>query len=442
MGGYELMQLIEQTKQEFRNKAEAALLYGSPMPAAYTSLGQNAINEVMQLQTKISKYRWNMELCENDGPDTCKVKNKNPATNSVLKKVVNARSCDLLPSTDPDATELASIRFSASGQFSEYQFSHLVSFLTTTDGTHTTVSPSKIYIVDLRKEVRGFINGKPITLREGKINTISYYDTTGNEYATAISGLKTIAPTTGIDIYTKPLKGAQQANAHYVAQFKTEEDIVTGYTKPGESAPAGIHSINIRIQDHTRPSDETVDQFVSFVTSLSFSGSSDDPWVHFHCSGGHGRATTGSIMYYIMRKTLADLRTMTINDIFKKVAKLGGKDFTQPYDFNAEVRDNDLCLASWESSHHNAKLKFMDYFLAYVIATDHGKKDVAGPNSHIWSVWCQSDPTENKCNGFYTPDVIPALKTIGECYVGSGINVDFLFTDNAQLPILSEAETD
>ncbi len=77
----------------------------------------------------------------------------------------------------------------------------------------------------------------------------------------------------------------------------------------------GLRYLHLIVRDHTRASDDAVDQFVEFVKDLD-----DNAWLHFHCSAGRGRTTTFMALYDIMKNG----EKVSLKDIVRRQHYLGG----------------------------------------------------------------------------------------------------------------------
>ena len=58
----------------------------------------------------------------------------------------------------------------------------------------------------------------------------------------------------------------------------------------------GFEYIRLPMRDHSWPTAESIDTFVSFVKSID----PDQSWLHFHCMGGRGRTGVMMMLYDMM----------------------------------------------------------------------------------------------------------------------------------------------
>lgn len=123
----------------------------------------------------------------------------------------------------------------------------------------------------------------------------------------------------------------------------------------------GNSYVRIPVTDHRIPSDEAVDQFVTFYRELPA-----DVWVHYHCSAGKGRSSTFMVMHDIM----SNGDTLSLKDILRRQGELGGKNFTL------------TCSSeSWKAPYERERMHFIHMFYRYHHET-HG--------SIPWSEWTKN----------------------------------------------------
>lgn len=182
---------------------------------------------------------------------------------------------------------------SGSGQFSELSFKGLVSAL----------SQSLMIVVDLRQESHGLINGKAVSWTDGRYNWAN-------------------AQCTSEEIERDERKHLQQAvengqlllNAHTIPQEWIVERV---QTEKEFICSLGFPYVRIPVQDHCRPTDQVVDQFVQLIVSLP-----PETWIHFHCRAGKGRTTTFLTMYDMM----LNASHVSLESILTRHKLIGGTD--------------------------------------------------------------------------------------------------------------------
>lgn len=193
-----------------------------------------------------------------------------------------------------DLSGLEDLNISGSSQFTELSLSNVKESINT---------DLPIYIIDLRKESHGFINGDAVSLFSpgNKIN----------------AGLPLNAVLKREDLFIKSIPLNRSINLDidkYTIIPKTtynEENLV----KNNE-----LDYFRIPVNDNERPTDEMVDRFISFTKSLP-----KDKWIHFHCKEGDGRTTTFMILYDIMN----NYKTVSLDNIIERQVSLNSLNLTK-----------------------------------------------------------------------------------------------------------------
>ena len=193
-----------------------------------------------------------------------------------------------------DLSGLEDLNISGSSQFTELSLSKVKESINT---------DLPIYIIDLRKESHGFINGDAVSLFSpgNKIN----------------AGLPLNAVLKKEDLFIKSIPLNRSINLDidkYTIIPKTtynEENLV----KNNE-----LDYFRIPVNDNERPTDEMVDRFISFTKSLP-----KDKWIHFHCKEGDGRTTTFMILYDIMN----NYKTVSLDNIIERQVSLNSLNLTK-----------------------------------------------------------------------------------------------------------------
>lgn len=219
--------------------------------------------------------------------------------------------------TDPadheaDTAGLAELKASASGQFSQYGLKHM----------KNVIPNDRITIVDLRQECHGYVNGM----------AVSWYGEKNDSNKGMIQEDIIALERKKLDEYIE----ADSVDFDYIEgkSFQLAEAITgprTVYSEEELAEIEGFEYVRFCVTDHHRPPDEVVDQFVEFVKALT-----NDSWLHFHCRGGVGRATSFILMYDMMRN--AD--KVSLSDILNRQQKIGGRDmYRMIHDHGAALYD-------------------------------------------------------------------------------------------------------
>jgi hypothetical protein len=194
-------------------------------------------------------------------------------------------------------TGLNNLKISGSGQFSEKTFMAMIRYL--------PIRSEKLIVIDLRQESHGFINGQPVSWTDGNHNYANANKTKSEIEADEYQRLRLAVRAKQIVI--NPLKEPIKLSVFAV---KTERDLVESY---------GSTYIRLPVQDHNRPANEIIDQFIQLVKSLS-----SDYWIHIHCKGGKGRTTTFLTLYDIIQNA----HHVSLQDILARQYLMGGVDLT------------------------------------------------------------------------------------------------------------------
>lgn len=283
---------------------------------------------------------------------------ENCSSESDLVLVENMKNIEALPKrfrTPKDALKTSSkdinlngfleLNASASGQFSEKSLSAIQNKLQ---------SPKNLYIVDLRQESHGFINGTAVSWYAfkdwGNIN--KSLDAILAEECRFLNLAFKQRNITIYQILTKTGTGAiatKKPIDFAVNEIHTEAELV---------ASQCFKYFRIPVTDHLKPTTEDVDRFIQFVRNLP-----QNSWIHFHCSAGQGRSTSFLTMYDIM----INAKTVSLEDIFLRQAAIGGLDFNKPPKHS-----------SWKYTSAVERVDFLKDFYTYCL----GNKD---NYNQLWS---------------------------------------------------------
>ncbi len=227
--------------------------------------------------------------------------------------------------TTPSFLGLAELNASGSAQFSQQSLKKVME----------SIPNWNITVVDLRQEPHGILNGMAIT----------WYS--HNNWTNTGLSKEEIE----LDQQERMLKLISNPKA-FVYTSKHKEDSFTVSVKVVESEEEistrlGLGYKRIFATDHTRPSDEAVEDFVNFVKTLE-----DGTWLHFHCSAGQGRTTTFMAMYDMMKNA----SQVSAEDIINRQALIGGLDLLS-------IPDVD----HWKYPYVVARAEFVVEFYRYCI---------------------------------------------------------------------------
>ncbi len=195
----------------------------------------------------------------------------------------------------------AGLKACASGQFSE---KNLLAVLPALSG--------KIWIVDLRQESHGFINGIPISWfgKQNQSNQGLSVEEIQNRELKLLSHLTQNDTATVHEI-------ADKKSGNILSTITKEITIKQVESESQLASRLKMNYFRLPVLDHHRPNDATVESFIHFFKTLP-----PDAWVYFHCRGGVGRSTT----FMVMVDMLLHAKTETIEEIVKRQVALGGSD--------------------------------------------------------------------------------------------------------------------
>ncbi len=255
--------------------------------------------------------------------------------------------------TIPSRKGLDTLRVSASGQPAEPALSSLYRRIRNAAG-----DGADIWLVDLRQESHGFINGKYAVswykdrnwANKGMPPAMAERDELGR-LAALIGSRTTFEPMGNYD------------TAHLEA---VTEDVRTAVPEREPAVRAGFKYLRIPATDQAAPNDAAIDEFVTFAAALP-----KDAWLHLHCHAGHGRTTTFLVFFDIMKNP-----EVPLEEIVARQHALGGTDLFNTED---EVR--------WRA---REKTKRADTVRAFY---EYAKVARADGFRTLWSQWKKSRMT-------------------------------------------------
>lgn len=244
-----------------------------------------------------------------------------------------------------DETGLDTLNISGSRQFSIEQFNQLSNVL------DEVAKNKEVYIIDLRQENHGFVNGYPISYY--KLHNWANRDLSLEEIKFNQEKLFSHLENKNMTIYLKDDEKASKDNIELtVKEYISEEELVTN---------KGYKYINIPCVDHVWPSDENIDVFINFVKTIDM----DKVWLHFHCVAGEGRTGTFMCLYDMMKNP-----SISMKDIMYRQTKLGSN-----YPLYLQEKDN------WKKELYQEKAD--NFVLLYEYVQENYKDNY----SISWSDW-------------------------------------------------------
>ncbi len=243
------------------------------------------------------------------------------------------------------------LRASASGQFSGDELCNLL--------TAIPAIKSQIWIIDLRQESHGFIDGIPVSWylakNGGNINKSStQIQKEETKLLFELSKQKSVAVYKIIKLGGGKVSFGP-ATTMIPELVETEQQLVTSH---------GANYKRIYVLDHNKPDDREVDQFINFIRKVK-----PQDWLHFHCRGGKGRSSTFIVMYDIIRNG----HNSSLDKIIQRQVKLGNIQLDKlPIGHDKQ----------WKSAASKQRYEFLQKFYKYVL-------DSNGYRKGTWSSWNQ-----------------------------------------------------
>ncbi|MBI2791993.1 MAG: hypothetical protein HYX61_08545 [Gammaproteobacteria bacterium] len=246
----------------------------------------------------------------------------------------------------PTREGLDSLKVAGSAQFSKQSLEQALKSL---DGP--------VWIIDLRNESHGFINGIPISwYSPGNQSNIGESDDNIQRQEQMLFNDIARQPAIMVDKILEKSHGNIKKTKSMmlkISNVSTESALVNSLN---------LGYMRIGVLDHHGPEDADVTNFVEFIKTVP-----PESWLYFHCRGGRGRSTTFMVMYDILRNA----KKVSLNDIVQRQALLGGINlFKIPSDEDDE----------WKKQAAIDRKNFITKFYQYA-------KDPKGLDRTSWSQW-------------------------------------------------------
>ena len=233
------------------------------------------------------------------------------------------------------------LRCSGSGQTAARGLSSLSQQL-----TPVLKANEPVWIIDLRQESHGFLNGEAVSWH-GPHNAAN-----AGKDAPAVEADETARLQSAIGHQTRAIPMGTSDLASGMTPFTAIVRSAT--TERQEARRQGFGYIRIAATDMQWPEPQAVDAFLTFYRSLP----QNPGWLHFHCHAGHGRTTTFMAIYEMLR-----CPDQSLTNVLTHQKELGGANLNTPgkhYDmlqkFHTYVQENyrtDFALSwsSWLAQH-------------------------------------------------------------------------------------------
>ena len=255
-------------------------------------------------------------------------------------RVTSAEAIDKLKSDNEcrvNLNGLNELKISGSAQFSVMELAEIISKIG---------QKNNIFIVDLRLEWHGFLNGVPVNWY-GVQNASNKGKCTDQIVREEEDLLKKLYDQKDINIgiIESKDKSGQKVPTTKTVPFKVSSFL----SESGLTTKNKLGYLRLPVSDALAPSKEVVAEFLDFVAKLP-AGS----WIHFHCAAGRGRTTTFMVMYDIIRNG----KKVSLVDILNRHELLGGSNLAA---FGSEK--------SWKYPHAVKRYQFIQKFYQFVNET-------------------------------------------------------------------------
>ncbi|HEY2028008.1 MAG TPA: protein tyrosine phosphatase [Myxococcales bacterium] len=227
----------------------------------------------------------------------------------------------------PDARGLRELRASASAQF-------------TAEGLAWLLRDGPVWVVDLRQESHGFIDGLPVSFYAERNwgNRGRSREEAAADERRRLSELAAADEVTFAALKKDAGRGSEPPSMH-VGRVQDEQELVEA---------SGARYLRLFVSDHLRPDDGEVERFIAAMAVLPAGAR-----VHIHCRGGKGRSSTFLALYDILRNGTV----VALDDILARQRLLSGYDL-------ARVG----AVTDWKAVYRQERAAFIASFYGYVRA--------------------------------------------------------------------------
>lgn len=247
---------------------------------------------------------------------------------------------------EPTREGLNALRYAASGQFSERTLKAVLPKL-----------KGQVWVVDLRRENHGFINGVPVSWYASKNQ--SNLNLSTEEILVHEKAMLAALPKDTIIVHEVTDKQGGAILASRSIELKPER--VESEQQIVERL--GLSYIRIPVSDHHRPNDEQVEAYVKLITSLP-----KDATLYFHCRAGRGRTTT----FVALWDMLVNAKNVSFKEIIERHRLMGGA---------ALCSVSDDPEKSWKQPWSKDRKAFLEDFYEYA--------KHAYPKNLSWAQWIE-----------------------------------------------------
>ncbi len=195
--------------------------------------------------------------------------------------------------------EIKNLKLMGSAQFSEQNLQYVLAHY-----------PKPTYIIDLRQESHGFVNGIAISWQD-QYNWANIKNTKEQNRRIENTLLQGLEAKHHIIIN----KVAEKIDGKLTKVIPINLTVRQVSNEQQLAEKHGIKYLRFDIPDHHRPNDLEVDRFVGFIRDTPSS-----EWLYFHCKAGKGRTTT----FMTMTDMLRNAKDVSFEEIIRRQHALGG----------------------------------------------------------------------------------------------------------------------
>lgn len=319
--------------------------FAAKAPVSVQTAGDAAANPLLSREdpAKYAGFIWRI-----DSKDKDKLPRNFRTANSAYRTDADPKKAGEGFERNPSRKGLTTLYASGSAEFSVKEFDKMVPVL-------KEQAKGPIYIVDLRQESHGLING----------TAVSWYGERdwGNLGKSKRAALRD----------EKTRLEAIQGKEVTMAKLSKEKKPVNPVTVKAESVMTeeqlvksrGLRYFRIAATDHVWPSAENIDAFIRFTRKLP-----KDAWLHFHCQAGQGRTTAYMAMYDMMKNP-----DLSLGTILSRQYLIGNNYVAYRV---AAPKDGD-----WKAAYYNQKADMVAKFYQYV------QEQHADGFRMSWSKWLE-----------------------------------------------------
>ena len=207
-----------------------------------------------------------------------------------------------------------------------------------------------IYIIDLREESHGFANGFPVSFYTEK-NLANFF--------TPYYQIEEIEVEQLTDMLDRKINFVPLGNEDKKLLKPVNVLVKNVDTERQKADELGFIYVRLPATDMLFPQAPVVDQFIKFVANLK-----ETDWLHFHCQAGHGRTTTFTVMYEILKNPEKPLK-----EICREQQANGGSDLL--------TRRIDNGDHNYYVEAHNSRADALEKFYDYVYKIRHNYIDIS-----------------------------------------------------------------